>query len=166
MSNDSVGVEPMILRRVEQSRWRFSVLLAFCVVATFFSGCNQRPQVVIEGGSVPLFKVTGRGSIQVITVSGPDFDNPNSRDAGSRYMKPFWQIVAQPGHNIALVEQLGGIVYGKVPDGFKQVFPPNGATPQPLVENELFTFDLRLGNGEAIGNRFVIHNGRVAVEGS
>lgn len=156
----------MIRSNLEQSRWLFSLLLASCVLPAFVSGCNQRPRVVVEGGSAPLFKVAGRGSIQVITVSGPDFDNPNSRDAGSRYMKPFWQIVAQPGHDIALVEQSGGIVYGKVPDGFKQVFPQNGATPQPLVENELFTFDLRLGNGDAIGKRFVIHNGMAAVEGS
>ena len=34
------------------------------------------------------------------------------------------------------------------------------------MENELFTFDLRLGNGEAVGARFVIHNGKAAVEGS
>jgi len=81
-------------------------------------------------------------------------------------MKPFWQIVAQPGHDISLFEKSGGIVYGKVPDGFKQVFPRDGALPQPLVENELFTFDLRLGSGEAIGKRFVIHNGKAAVEGS
>jgi hypothetical protein len=151
--------------RVQQTPWRFLILLASYVFATSFSGCNQRPQVIIEGGSAPLFKITGSGNIQVLTVSGPDFDNPNNRDAGSRYMKPFWQIVAQPGHDIVLVEQSGGIIYGKVPDGFKQIFPKNGATPQPLMENELFTFDLRLGNG-AIGKRFVIHNGRAAVEGS
>jgi hypothetical protein len=155
----------MILTEVGPACWRFSVL-AFCVLATFFLACDQRPQVNIEGGSTPLFKVAGQGSIQVVTVSGPDFDNPNSRNAGSRYMKPFWQIVAQPGHDIALVEKSGGIIYGKVPDGFKQIFPQNGARPQPLVENELFTFDLRLGNGEAIGKRFVIHNGKAAVEGS
>jgi hypothetical protein len=155
----------MILMKVKQSCGRFFVL-ALCILATFFSGCGQRPRVNIEGGSAPLFKVVGRGSIQVVTVSGPDFDNPNSRDAGSRYMKPVWQIVAQSSYDIALIEKSGGIIYGKVPDRFKQIFPRNGAAPQPLIENELFTFDLRLGNGEAIGKRFVIHNGKAAVEGS
>ena len=135
-------------------------------IATFCSGCNQRPQLVIEGGSYPLFKVAGPGSIKLLTVSGPDFDNPNSSEPGSRYMKPFWQIEAQTECDIALVEQSGGIRYGKVPDCFRQVFPQNGVAPESLMENELFTFDLRLGNGEALGARFVIHNGKVAVEGS
>ena len=156
----------MIRIKGEQSPWRRAILSLLCVFTTFFLGCHQRTRVVIEGSTAPIFKVVGRGSIKVITVNGPDFDNPNSRDAGSRYMKPFWQIVAQNDHDIGLIEQSGGIVYGKVPVGFKQVFPQNGAAPQPLVENELFTLDLRLGNGEAVGKRFVIHNGKVAVEGS
>jgi hypothetical protein len=33
------------------------------------------------------------------------------------------------------------------------------------MENELLTLDLRLGKAEAIGKRFVIHNGKTAVRG-
>ena len=155
-----------MIQSSKHSASSFHILLLVYLFSAFLAGCNHRPEVVIEGGIDPLFKVSGRGKIHVITISGPDFDNPNSRDPGSRYMKPFWQIVANSGHDIALLERSGGIAYGEVPDGFKQVFPQSGAAPQPLVENELFTFDLRLADGQAVGMRFVIRKGKVAVEGS
>lgn len=143
-----------------------SLLLLMCMLIFFLVGCNQRPRVIVEGGTAPLFSISGNGSIQVVTVSGPDFENRKSRDAGSRYMKPYWQIVAQTEEGSSRINRLKRIDYGKVPDGFKQVFPANGVAPQPLVENELFTVDLRLENGEAVGKRFVIHAGKAAVEGS
>lgn len=156
----------MIRSHIKVSRSRLLILSLLCAVATVFSGCNQRPQVTIEGGALPVLKVTGRGAVQLITISGPDFENPNSAGPGSRYMKPFWQIVPESDYDIAVLESLGGIAYGKVPKGFRQIFPENGAEPQPLMENELFTLDLRLADGEAVGHRFVIHNGKAAIEGS
>ena len=143
----------------------FTLGVLLCFFAALY-GCNPRPQLTIEGGTAPLFKIAGPGRVQMLTVSGPDFNNPISSDAGSRYMKPYWQIVAEGDHDIALLQQSGGVVYGKVPKGFKQIFPEHGGAPQPLSENELFTFDLRLANGEALGMRFVIHNGKASVEGS
>jgi hypothetical protein len=137
----------------------------FCLFAAFY-GCNSRPKVTIEGDTAPRFKIAGQGSVQTLTVSGPDFNNPHSSNPGSRYMKPYWQIVAQGARDIALLEASGGIVYGKVPNGFKQTFPENDGAPQPLSENELFTFDLRLADGQAVGMRFVIHNGKASSEGS
>src|SRR5258705_8953478 len=80
------------------------------VLVALFSSCDQRPQVKIEGGTLPVFKLTGRGNIQVITINGPDFENPNSREAGSRYMKPFWQIVPQDDYDLTRLGQSGGLV--------------------------------------------------------
>jgi hypothetical protein len=156
----------MIRSHIKVSRTRLLVLPLLGVLLAVLSACDQRPQVTLEGGTLPVLKVTGRGAVQLITISGPDFENPNSGGPGSRYMKPFWQIVPESDYDIAHLESLGGIAYGQVPKGFKQVIPENGAEPQPLMENELFTIDLRLANGEAVGHRFVIHNGKVAVEGS
>ena len=62
------------------------ILLLVNSFSSFLSGCNQRPKVVIEGGTAPLFKVSGSGKIHVITIRGADFDNPNSRDPGSRLL--------------------------------------------------------------------------------
>jgi hypothetical protein len=147
------------------AKLRELLIAVLAVTLAVFSGCDRRPTLTIEGGAIPVFKVNGEGSIAVLTVSGPDFDNPNSREAGSRYMKPYWQIV--PGSNKEVApEKLGSFVYGQVPDGFRQVFPENGAAPRPLKENELFTFDLRLVSADGIAVRFVIRNGQAVVEKS
>ena len=156
----------MFRNHIKVSRTRSLILSLLCISATIFSGCDQRPQVTIEGGALPVLKLTGPGAVELLTISGPDFENPNSWGTGNRYSKPYWQIVPEGDYDIALLESLGSIAYGQVPKGFKQIYPENGAEPQPLMENELFTLDLRLTNGEAVGHRFVIHNGKAVVEGS
>ena len=141
-------------------------ILAICVTGAFLLACDHPSRVDIEGGVVPTFKVFGRGRIEVISVNGPDFRNPKSGEAGSRYMKPYWQIAPTGEFDIQQLENGGGLVYGQVPTGFRQVFPEPGTAPQPLLTDELFTFDLRVANGTGAGVRFVIHNGKAAVEGS
>jgi hypothetical protein len=141
----------------------YSVLL--CFFLTFLLGCDYRPKLSIEGGSVPLFKVEGRGSIQVINIYGPNVENPNTQAAGSRSTKTYWQIAPMEDYDVERLAKSEGLVYGQVPKGFKQVVPENGAAPPPLLENQHYTFSLRLVKGSGVGAGFTIHNGRVGVEG-
>lgn len=155
----------MTSTRVHQSlSWVGIPICLFSLVLV--SACDYRPRLEIEGDTVPLFKLTGVGNIQVISVDGPDFENSNGREAGSRNMKPYWQIAPKVDYDLARIEKLGGLLYARVPDGFRQVFPENGAAPQPLLQDELFTFSLRVAEGNGIGVRFVIHNGKAVIEGS
>jgi len=138
----------------------------FFVFGLLVSGCNSQTHVTIEGGATPAFMVTGRGNIQVITVSGPDFANPKNGEPGSRYTKPYWEVAPKGEYDVSRLEKSGGLVYGRVPDGFRQVVPENDATPPPLPEDEILTFELRVANANGVGVRFVIHNKKSVIEGS
>jgi hypothetical protein len=156
-----VQVKPLVS---ETASFRLATLLLTCLCLLI--ACEHRPNVAIEGGEVPLFKLSGRGAITVISVDGPDFERSKEAEPGSRYMKPYWQIAPTEQFDVRTFESLGGLEYGKVPAGFRQIVP-EGAKPAPaLHENELLTFGLRTIDGGAIGVRFVIHNGKVAIEGS
>jgi hypothetical protein len=87
-----------------------SILVIF-VTGAFFLACDHPPRVAIEGGVVPTFKVSGRGRIGVISINGPDFGNPKSGEAGSRYMKPYWQIAPTGEFDIHQLKNAGGLVY-------------------------------------------------------
>jgi len=143
-----------------------SYIVLLVLFAPLFSGCDSQTHVTIEGGAIPVFTVTGRGNIRVITVSGPDFANPKRGEPGSYYVKPYWEIAPQSEYDVRRLENSGGLVYGKVPDGFRQVVPAQDAPPQPLPEDEFLTFQLRVANANGVGVRFVIHNGKPAIERS
>ncbi|MFN2493808.1 MAG: hypothetical protein ABR501_13095 [Pyrinomonadaceae bacterium] len=137
-----------------------------CLSFILLWGCDHRPRLVIEGGTVPTFKVEGRGSIQAISVYGPDVQNPDTGKGGASPMKIYWQITPTEDYDVERLAQSGGVVYGQVPTGFKQVLPENGAPPRALVENGHLTFSLRLKAGSGVGAGFRIHNGRAVIDGS
>lgn len=132
------------------------------------NGCDHRPKILIDGGRVPRFSVMGQGKIQIITVSGPDLERQElGGQAGQpQPMKPYWEIVPDGDSDVRNLEERGPLVYGQVPEGFKQNYPADGATPQPLFESGLFTFQLRIADGNALGVRFTIHDGKAFTEGS
>jgi hypothetical protein len=147
-------------------------LFLFALTPTYlmllFVGCDHRPKVQIEGGRVPRFNLMGQGKIQIITVSGPNLERQDlGGQAGqSQSMKPYWEIVPNGDFDLRNLEERGPLVYGQVPEGFKQNYPADGTTPQPLFEDGLFTFQLRTGEGNALGVRFTIHDGKALTEGS
>lgn len=98
---------------------------------------------MIEGGAAPRFSLTGRGEIQVITVSGPDLKHQaqqgSSNDDLPQPMKPYWEIVPKSNLDLHDLEKRGPLVYGQIPEGFRQNYPANGAAPPALFDGGLFT---------------------------
>jgi hypothetical protein len=144
----------------------FVVMQAFLML--WLSGCDHRPKVLIEGGRAPRFKLMGQGKIQVISVSGPDLERqgPRGQAGQPQLMKPYWEIVPNGDYDLRNIEERGPLVYGQTPEGFKQSYPADGTAPQPLFESGLFTFQLRTAEGNALGVRFTIHDGKALTEGS
>jgi len=139
-----------------------TALLIFIIFV--FGACDHRPRVMIVGGAVPTFKLTGRGGVQVLSVVGPDFAQPAMN--GNYYTKLYWKIAPKEGYDINTPASLGDLVYGHLPNGFRQVYPENGESAPVLPEDQFLSFSLRCADGSALGVRFVIHNGKVDTEGS
>ena len=99
-----------------------------------------------------------------MTVDGPDFSRPAMND--TYYTKPYWQIAPKEGYDMNTPASLGDLVYGHLPNGFRQVYPENGESAPALPEDQFLAFGLRCADGSALGVRFVIHNGKVDTEGS
>jgi hypothetical protein len=81
-------------------------------------------------------------------------------------MKPYWQIAPKEGYDKNTPGSLGNLVYGHLPEGFRQVYPENGDSAPSLPEDQLLTFQLRCADGSALGVLFAIHHGQVATAGS
>jgi hypothetical protein len=144
----------------------FVFVISQALLLVSLSGCDHRPKVVIEGGTAPRFNLTGHGKIQVITVSGPGLDLREPTAGQPQSMEPYWEIVPNGDYDVRNIEERGPLVYGQIPEGFKQNYPADGAAPQTLFENGLFTFQMRTAEGNSLGVRFTIHEGKARIEGS
>ena len=61
-----------------------------------------------------------------------------------------------------MVENLSPITYGKVPEGYKQVYPEQGNAPA-LVEGERYYVWVGTFDANGAGKHFIIRNGKVEV---
>src|ERR1043165_2735880 len=73
----------------------------------------------------------------------------------------YWVIVNREDED-QNVERLGPVTYGKVPQGYKQVYPERGEAPQ-LVEGERYNIRIATNNANGVDKFFVIRNGKVEV---
>jgi len=70
-----------------------------------------------------------------------------------------WQL--DPSRDFRVSEL--SITYGIVPDGFKQVFPANGKSPEPLIEGKIYNILAPSASANFKPVLFMIDDGR-AVE--
>jgi hypothetical protein len=148
----------------------FSLVGLFSAVLVGFlwlTGCRQHTSLVIETGNPLRFVVSGPGTMTNFQVTGPDLERePNRQGEGDRLtlLKVYWEVASSGGTDRSL-DKIGPITYGKVPEGFVQIQPPNGVPPPPLVERDLYNVRFSVNDGDGINRFFAIRDGRIVAEG-
>lgn len=108
---------------------RFSKLVFLTVIGFLSVSCApSRTSVVIKQGNPQQFLISGCGTFDILTISGPDYER---RHDGIPYMKDYWVI--QSINDIDVSRLPNPIVYGQVPPGFRQYTPTNGS-PLPISD--------------------------------
>lgn len=87
-------------------------------------------KIRLSGGSIPTFKVSGRGEMVNLTIHGPR-QRPGEEEAAWIV----WKLVPiRFTGELDDLNAIGSIKYGEVPKGYRQIYPENNAPPPPLVE--------------------------------
>jgi hypothetical protein len=132
----------------------FALLLAILL----FAGCERSTQVRVEGGTTPVFVISGSGNLASFAVYSPDF----AEKAESPWDENFalWKIKPIGGHsNATPVGRLEQITYGVVPDGYRQVKPEVGSAPQ-LTEGQKYSYDVETTNAPGAAGFVEIRNSK------
>jgi hypothetical protein len=130
------------------------IVLVF-VLALLGIGCLERPtKVTLEGENPPTFKLTGSGNLITLTIGIQSQDK--SLTPSERVTK-LWQLVPIQRDGKS-VEDVDGITYGIVPDGYKQTFPREGV-PAPLKEGSHYRYYVETINAPHASGMFELKNG-------
>jgi hypothetical protein len=80
------------------------------------------------------------------------------READGEEAFLYWFIDAKD--KVEYVEELGTITYGKVPKGYRQVYPEHGEAPK-LVEGERYYIYVSTAEAKGVGKYFRIRDNKV-----
>lgn len=146
------------------SRFRGLLLFAIACSAAVSSSCNQSSGLLVSQGSPPSFEIR-RGfwheprifPIFLVYQLHPENEKVGPLQEDETKNRLLWRIVSKGAKSS---EKLEKIEYGKVPDGFVQEIPSDGA-PDQLQENVMYE---ARGALSLMGNavvRFEIIGGKV-----
>jgi hypothetical protein len=135
--------------------WILISLVLFCV------NCERRTMVKLEGGNPPTFVLYGSGNLVEFSI-GRDLQdktlNPSKRSP------VIWKLTptSRDGEK---VENIGRIVYGVVPHGYRQAIPAEGQPPELIAGNYYYYYVETINAPHADGD-FEIKDGKpVRVKG-
>jgi len=122
------------------------------------SSCERRQtHVAIKQGTPQKFFIFGHGLLDDFVVSGPDSQR------GVPYSKVYWEIAPLQDFDVISFGELGPIIYGKVPPGFRQVTPEKGEPPA-ITEGWPYGVQLAIRNGGGVNMLFSVKGGNIVTE--
>lgn len=135
------------------------VTIFLMLITLFSTACERDTKLIIEAGNPPRFVMSGSGTLGSLRIRGPK----KQREVGGEDASIYWAIEPKDDDSDRNVERLGPITYGKVPDGYIQIYPEQGQAVPPLVEGERYNIRIATNNANGVDKFFVIREGKVAV---
>ena len=139
---------------------RLANLALLTIVGCLFVSCApDRTSVVIKQGNPQQFYISGCGTFDILTISGPD---DAQRHDPNPYLKDYWVI--QSNNDIDISRLPKPIVYGQVPPGFRQYTPANGPPP-PILDGSTCGITIRVRDGRCgvVNTWFVVRDGKITL---
>ena len=142
-------------------RWQFWAILWLIIATVNIYWKVTKP--LVSGGNPPIIEFeSGRGHLQLY-VTGPYTLEELKQEyrRGNKNYK-IWQL--DPGRGYSVFGSF--ITYGIVPAGFRQVYPANGKSPEPLIEGKIYSVTLpnsNCGGPNVESEYFTINNGKAVV---
>jgi hypothetical protein len=126
---------------------------------------HPEPSVVIKQGNPQQFIVSATGTLDVFSVSGPVRRcETESNEHGLLPMERYWEIAPLTDFDVSQFKKLGAIIYGRVPEGFRQVTPVNGAPP-PICKGYPYSVQLAIRDGDGVNMLFAVYDdGKIVTE--
>jgi hypothetical protein len=126
------------------------LLLFVAACWTCVAACNWEVPTTIRVTSGPAFVLAGSGDLASFTVYAPRAGR-RIATGSSEIDTVVWQIKASKGYfGGARVEHLQ-LVYGKLPDGYKQTVPSQSQAAPPLAPGVVYGFFAETTNAPGMG---------------
>ena len=140
-------------------------IFAVAILGGGLSCDHHRTAVVVKQGDPQQIIVSGNGILDDFVIRGPikkcEGNGTWAQGAAPMpFMEVYWEIAPIDGFEIHRFVELGPIIYGKVPNGFKQFSPKNGQPP-PICEGGPYTVQLFIRNGSDVGTSFIVREGKI-----
>jgi hypothetical protein len=118
---------------------RMRVLMIPLLIIMTISACKEIEEdtiPIVTGGNPPVIKFKGAGAPAQLYVMGPFTLEQLKEDKIDGGGKDYYMWQLDPSRYFKASKL--SITYGIVPDGFKQVYPANGKSPEPLMEGKIY----------------------------
>jgi hypothetical protein len=139
-------------------RWQIWVIILLIITAVNLYRIDTKPMV--SGGNPPIIEFDGRRA--QLYVMGPYTLKQLKQDKREGGEKDYYMWQLDPG---SLSRGFGvSITYGTVPNGFRQVYPANGKSPEPLIEGKIYAVVAPSADTADVKSiRFMIDTGKAVV---
>jgi len=140
--------------RVEWLNEKTAPIVALLVILIGSSSCEIDTKLRVSGSNPPVFKLSGNGRLTSIRVRG----NERQRDVAGEAQYLHW-VIESKANSARSVWKIGAVTYGKVPEGYTQIYPEEGEAPT-IREGQHYYVRVVTSDANGADGYFMILNGK------